>query len=185
MPQHASSSPSRAAPNRRRPTLSSYLPPLLRQLLGESDGARADAPTSTDEAELLVIIGYGRVPAKIAKRVPIGLALTYASFWMSPADVTQANRLAAQGLVTWVNYPELGEPRLGRVEPRLLVDQAPQQLDGVLAVDAEAKRAWDDVKGAVMASAISRMITRVVAGYAAGAAAKGATKDEGKQIVAT
>ena len=171
--------PSLAEPIRRLAALSSYRTPRLRQLLGESEGASADAPTSTDEAELLVIIGYGRVPAKIAKRVPIGLALTYASFWMSPADVTQANRLAAQGLVTWVNYPELGEPRLGRVEPRLLVDQAPQQLDGVLAVDAEAKRAWDDVKGAVMASAISRMITRVVAGYAAGAAAKGATKDEG------
>jgi len=170
--------PSLAEPIRRLATLSSYRTPRLRQLLGESEGA-ADASTATDEAELLVIIGYGRVPEKIAKRVPIGLALTYASFFMSPADVTQANRLAAQGLVTWVNYPELGEPRLGRVEPRLFVDQAPQQLDGVLAVDAEARRAWDDVKGAVMASAISRMITRVVAGYAAGAAAKGATKDEG------
>ncbi len=170
--------PSLAEPIRRLATLSSYRTPRLRELLGESDG-KTDASTATDDAELLVIIGYGRVPAKIAKRVPIGLALTYASFFMSPADVTQANRLAAQGLVTWVNYPELGEPRLGRVEPRLFVDQGPQQLDGVLAVDVEARRAWDDAKGAVMAAAISRMIARVVAGYAAGAAAKGASKDEG------
>jgi tetratricopeptide (TPR) repeat protein len=173
--------PSLAEPVRRLAALSSYRTPRLRQLLGEGAAAAtpADAPTSTDQAELLVIIGYGRVPEKIAKRVPIGLALTYASFFMSPADVTQANRLAAQGLVTWVNYPELGEPRLGRVEPRLFVDQTATQLDGVLAVDAEARRAWDEAKGAVMASAITRMIARVVAGYAAGAAAKGASKDEG------
>jgi hypothetical protein len=170
--------PSLAEPVRRLAAQSSYRTPRLRQLLAEGDGA-ADAGSSDDSAELLVVIGYGRVPPKIAKRVPIGLALTFASFYMSPADVTQANRLAAQGLVTWVNYPELAEPRLGHVEPRLFVDQGPQPLDGVLAVDAEARHAWDDAKGAVMASAISRLITRAVAGYAAGAVTKGATKEAG------
>jgi hypothetical protein len=174
--------PSLQEPIRRLATQSAYRSPRLRQLLGESEGSApsADAaPAPSDDAELLVIIGYGRVPAKIAKRVPIGLALTYASFFMSPANVTQANRLAAQGLVTWVNYPELGQPRLGRIEPRLFVDQTPQALDGILAVDAEARRAWDDVKGPVMAAAISRTIARVLAGAAAGAAAKGASNDEG------
>jgi len=38
----------------------------------------------------------------LAKRIPIGLALTYASAFMSPANASQANHLAAQGLVTWV-----------------------------------------------------------------------------------
>jgi hypothetical protein len=188
--------PSLAEPIRRLAALSSYRTPRLRQILGEGEGApaanappaadapAADAPTSTDDAaELLVIIGYGRVPAKIAKRVPIGLALTYASFFMSPANVTQANRLAAQGLVTWVNYPELGQPHLSRVEPRLFVDQKPQALDGVLAVDVEARRAWDEAKGQVMAAAITRTITRVLAGYAAGAAVKGASKDEGLGVL--
>jgi hypothetical protein len=179
--------PSLNEPIRRLATQSGYRSPRLRQYLGESDGAPSasespagDNPAAaSDDAELLVIIGYGRVPAKIAKRVPIGLALTYASFFMSPANVTQANRLAAQGLVTWVNYPELGQPRIGKVEPRLFVDQKPQALDGILAVDAEARRAWDDAKGQVMAAAITRTITRVLAGMAAGSAAKAASKDEG------
>ena len=43
------------------------------------------------------MIGYGRVPAKIAKRIPIGLALTYVSGAISPNDVSKANYLAAQG----------------------------------------------------------------------------------------
>ena len=44
--------------------------------------------------------------------IPIGLALTYASLYMSPAQNETANRLALQGLVTWVNYPELGKPQM-------------------------------------------------------------------------
>ena len=142
--------------------------------------AREAAAPSDDAGDLLVIVGYGRVPAKVAKRIPIGLALTYASVFMSPANYQQANRLAAQGLVTWINYPELGKPRVGWIDPQLSVDRAPQALDGVLAVDLEAQRAWEDAKGAVIASAITRMVTRIVAGTAAG---YGAGKASGNDLV--
>jgi hypothetical protein len=114
-----------------------------------------------DSAEILVVVGYGRVPEKIAKRIPIGLALTYASLWMSPANAAQANRLAAQGLVTWINYPELGKPRGTYDHPTVSLDGNWLQLEGALAVDLEAKRAWDDARGAVVASAITRMVARV------------------------
>jgi uncharacterized protein len=179
--------PSLDEPIRRLSQLSSYRTPRLRRALGESTAAvgatgrdtspaastsAPDAAATPEDAELLVIIGYGRVPAKIARRIPIGLALTYASMYMSPADQATANRLALQGLVTWVNYPELGKARLGWVDPRLSVDRKPQVLDGILAVDAEARRAWDSAKGAVVASAITRMITRIVAGEAVGSVAK-------------
>jgi hypothetical protein len=168
--------PSLTEPIRRLAAQSSYRTPRLRQVLGESDTSQASAAApASDDAELLVIIGYGRVPAKIARRIPIGLALTYASLYMSPADSSAANRLAAQGLVTWVNYPELGKARLGWTDPRVSVDRRAQALDGVLAVDAEARRAWDDARGAIVASAITRMITRIVAGEAAGAGVKSAT----------
>jgi hypothetical protein len=131
-----------------------------------------------DSAELLVIVGYGRVQPKIAKRIPIGLALTYASMFMSPANYQQANRLAAQGLVTWINYPELGKARTGWIDPQLSVDRTPQALDGVLAVDLEAQRAWEDAKGAVIASAITRMVTRIIAGTTAGYAAGKASNND-------
>ncbi|HTQ04892.1 MAG TPA: hypothetical protein VMI54_13595 [Polyangiaceae bacterium] len=169
--------PSLEEPIRRLAQQSSYRTPRLRDLIGNAGSSARDAPAASDDAELLVIIGYGRVPAKIARRVPIGLALTYASLYLGAGEDATANRLAAQGLVTWVNYPELGRPHLGWVDPRLAVDREPTALDGVLAVDQEAQRAWDDAKGPIMAAAITRTITRVLAGTAAGAVAESASKN--------
>ena len=164
-------------PIRRLSQQAGYSSPRLRELLGKApaaDPSAADAP-SEDDAELLVMVNFGRVPAKIAKRVPIGLALTYASAFMSPASAAQANQLALQGLVTWVNYPELGEPRSTYGRPTFMLDGQWQRLEGILAVDREAKRAWEKARGAIVASAITRTITRVVAGQATKAAAGGDT----------
>jgi len=135
------------------------------------DAAEASAPPEPPaidrtQGELLVIVSFGRVPAKFAKRVPIGLALTWASDSMSPHDRSRASALAAQGLVTWVNYPELGQPRGEYDIPGFTLDGRPQALEGILALDREAQRAWEKARGAVIASAITRMITRVVAGEA-------------------
>jgi hypothetical protein len=120
-------------------------------------------------------VSYGRVPAKVAKRVPIGLALTYASMFISPANAATANRLAAQGLVTWINYPELGKPKGTYDTPAVSLDGKWVQLEGALAVDLEAQRAWEEAKGPIMAAAIVRMITRVVAGEALRRSAKDST----------
>jgi hypothetical protein len=130
------------------------------------EGASASPAASEGSAEVLVIISYGRVPAKIAERWPIGLALTIAATHMSPAQTSQANYLAAQGLVTWVNFPSLGKPRGEYGIPELFVDERQLPLEGLLAVDTEAVRAWKEVQGAIVASAITRMVTRIVAGEA-------------------
>lgn len=136
---------------------------------GSADTAVGEAP-----AELLVVVNYGRVPAKVPKRVPIGLALTYASGIISPTDVTRANELAAQGLVTWVNYPALGsEAKLG--VPELIVDGKDEPIELGLAVDTEANKAWDEARGTLVASAITRLITRLVAGEVARKASGGGT----------
>ncbi|HEX6273738.1 MAG TPA: hypothetical protein VFZ53_11885 [Polyangiaceae bacterium] len=177
--------PSLHEPIRRLSRDSGYRSPRIRKILGESEGAApavdgppaapADAPPADDSAELFVVVGYGRVPEKIAKRIPIGLALTYATLWMSPANAATANRLAAQGLVTWINYPELAKPRGTYDVPTVALDGQWVQLEGALAVDLEAKRAWEDARGAVVASAITRMIARVVAGEALRQSAKDST----------
>lgn len=130
---------------------------------GASDGAAA---TPVADAEILVILCFGRVPAKIAQRVPIGLALTYASGAISPNDEARANSLAAQGLVTWVNFPDLEPAKRYPETPFFELDEDRQDLDGV-AVDKLTVDAWNEGKGAVIASAITRMISRVVAGQAA------------------
>jgi hypothetical protein len=141
--------------------LDNYRSPRLRAL-----GAEEPSPAAADDesGEVLVIVSYGRVSAKIAKRVPIGLALTIAAIYLSPAQSSKANYLAAQGLVTWVNYPALGKPKGTYGLPEMYIDERAHALEGLLAVDVEAQRAWKEVEGAVVASAITRMITRIVAG---------------------
>jgi hypothetical protein len=119
------------------------------------------------------VLNYGRVPAKIPKRIPIGLALTYASGIISPNDAARANELAAQGLVTWINYPVLGDSPKSYGSPLVSVDGTAVPVEVALAVDVEAKRAWDDARGAVVASAITRLIARVVAGETTKRAAGG------------
>jgi len=155
--------PSLEEPVRRLSTIASYRSPRLTAIV---EKAPAPAEAKDDQGEILVIINFGRVPAKIAKRIPIGLALTYASAFMSPASAAQANALAAQGLVTWINYPELGKPHGTYETPGFSLDGSWQTLEGALAVDAEARRTWDAAKGAIIASAITRMVARIVAGEA-------------------
>ncbi|HVU01356.1 MAG TPA: hypothetical protein VHE30_06375 [Polyangiaceae bacterium] len=162
-------------PVKRLLAIGSYRTPRLREVAGERKAdaapdappAEPSSPPPDDESgEILVVVNFGRVPAKVAKRIPIGLALTYVSGALSPTDASRANYLAAQGLVTWVNYPELGKGRGAYETPGFALDGAWQRLEGTLAVDEEARKAWEDAKGAVIASAITRMITRVAAGEA-------------------
>src|SRR5690606_27170065 len=63
--------PSRAGPVQRLLASGGYRSPRLAKV---ASAASAEEP-SADSAELLVIVSYGRVPHKVAQRVPIGLAL--------------------------------------------------------------------------------------------------------------
>ena len=153
-----------AEPLRRLQQQGGYSSPRIRDLLAKSPPAPPSADAKDDDGELLVIVNFGRVPAKYAKRIPIGLALTYASGALSPMDQGRANDLALQGLVTWVNYPELGNARGTWGQPTFKLDGQWEPMEGILAVDQETKRAWDKARGAVVASAITRTLTRVVAG---------------------
>ncbi|GMV19494.1 MAG: hypothetical protein HS104_02370 [Polyangiaceae bacterium] len=173
-------------PVKRLAESASYRSPRIRAILGEQDPTltpppqppaegeeeeaeqapppKPAAPDKRELAELLVIVSFGRVPAKVAKRVPIGLALTWVSGDLAPHDRQRASALAAQGLVTWVNYPELGKARGKYDVPEFALDGSWQRLEGIVAVDREAERAWENAKGAVVASAITRLIARVAAG---------------------
>jgi hypothetical protein len=139
---------------------SSYRTPRITKVLDEAKGA---SPPDPGQAEVLVVVNYGRVPEKVPKRIPIGLALTYASGIISPTDAAKANELAAQGLVTWVNYPSLSESR-PVTAARFFVDAEPQTLEVALEVDSEAQKSWEGARGTLVASAITRLITRLIAG---------------------
>jgi len=106
----------------------------------------------------------------VAKRVPIGVALTISAIFLPPGAEQQARRLAGQGLVTWVNYPEL-EPTRARYNPPVItVDGAVRPFEMVANVDAIVQRAWDQSKGRVIAAAVIRMLARAAVGAGVGVA---------------
>ncbi|MDP9150008.1 MAG: hypothetical protein M3O36_08730 [Myxococcota bacterium] len=125
----------------------------------------------TGQAELVVVVGYGRVPHKIAQRMPIGLALTWASGALSPTDTEAANQLAAQGLVTWVNYPTLGPDGGGYGLPSCTLDGTAVALDEAVDVTSAVRAEWKKIEAKVIVSAITRTVARFGAGKVAQAAA--------------
>ncbi|WP_437673459.1 hypothetical protein [Sorangium sp. So ce131] len=131
------------------------------------------------EAELVVVVGFGRVPQKVPQRLPIGLALTVVADDISPTDRARANALAAKGLVTWINYPTLARGKGGYSIPTLKLDGRPQRLEQALDVEAQVRSAWKKSEGTVILSAITRTLARVAAGEAAQGATEAAAEDSG------
>ena len=154
---------------------SSYTTPRLRELVqGPSSGQAGGAPLENDvlgrgngggdTGDVLVVVGYGRVPMKIPNRVPIGLALTLVAGDIEPGKAAAANRLAAQGLVTWVNYPSLGPEHGGYALPEVNVDGSYVQLTEAVDVTTQVREEWKKVEGKIILSAITRLIARVAVG---------------------
>jgi hypothetical protein len=140
-----------------------------------ADGGEA-APAEGG-GEIVTVIGYGRVPHKIPNRVPIGLALTYASVFLRAADVAAANQMAAQGLVTWVNYPSLAKGNDALETPSLTVDGQAEQLSLAVDVTSQVRAEWKEIEGGIMAAAILRMIVRTATGLGIQAATSGGSEE--------
>lgn len=164
----------------------SYKSPRLKALLPaeSAPGTDSGAPAASakDEGDVLVVVGYGRVPHKIPQRIPIGLALTMVSGSLSPHDRARANDLAAQGLVTWVNFPALAPSSDYSDKPSVTIDGQPVAVDVAIDLDKEVRAEWKRLEGGIIAKSITRMITRVVAGQGVRAAAG---KNEGLGIFAS
>jgi tetratricopeptide (TPR) repeat protein len=142
---------------------SGYRSPRLKPIV---EAGLKERPKGT--GELLVIVGFGRVPALHAKRVPIGLALSMASMFLSPMYNQSAARMAGQGLVTWVNYPELEAAPRNYALPVVQVDGSMLGLDTVTDVEALVRAAYDKQKGQMLAAAIIRMVVRGAVGAGVG-----------------
>lgn len=151
---------------RRLAAVGNYRSPRLTKLLEEGE-----APPADDSGEILFVVGYGRVPHKVAERIPIGLALTYFASAMQPNDVAAANQLAAQGLVTWINFPTLA-PGQGKFSvPGVRLDGKLVQLEEAVDIDHEVRKEWNKIEGKIIISAITRMIARFAVGQGIQAAA--------------
>ncbi len=143
-----------------------YRSPRINAVLKDDKPAVDD-----DTGEVLFVVGYGRVAHKISNRIPIGLALTYFSGAISPADRAAANKIAAQGLVTWVNFPSLA-PGRGKWEvPSCRLDNEYVQLEEAVDVDTQVREEWKTIEGKIIVSAITRLIARFAVGQGIQAAA--------------
>jgi tetratricopeptide (TPR) repeat protein len=141
--------------------------PRIKALLHEGE----TAPAEDDTGEVLFVVGYGRVAHKISNRIPIGLALTYFSSAISPTDHAAANKIAAQGLVTWVNYPSLA-PGQGKYSiPACKLDGQYVQLEEAVDVDKQVREEWKKIETKIIVSAITRLIARFAVGQGIQAAA--------------
>ncbi len=132
-------------------------------------GAELPAPGgeragTDDSGEILFVIGYGRVPHKIAERIPIGLALTLYAHYMPPSDRALAMDLATQGLVTWINFPTLGQGQGDYANPTCKLDSGWVELEQVVDVSHEVRAQWKKIEGQIIVSAITRMIARFAVG---------------------
>ncbi|MGF1469471.1 MAG: hypothetical protein ACFCGT_25400 [Sandaracinaceae bacterium] len=151
-----------------------YRSPRLEELVARQPPCPAPCAPEPG-ADVLIIVSHGRVPALEARRINVGLALTFAAPFLAPTNYVTARRLAAQGLVTYLNFPALGETTQRWGAATATLNGASLPLEDALAVDEEARRAYEGVKGQIMAAAVTRMITRVAAGQVARAAGRGGT----------
>ncbi len=137
-----------------------YRSPRIEKAIGD----HAEAPAKDDAGDVLFVVGYGRVAHKVAERIPIGLALTYFSSALSPNDVARANELAAQGLVTWINFPTLARGQGKYDVPGVRLDGDWVELEEAVDVDRQVREEWKRIEGKIIVSAITRMIARVAVG---------------------
>ena len=127
-------------------------------------------PPAADEGELLIVIESGFAPYREAKRIPIGLALTIAATdpgWRrSPDRRRSADRLAAEGLFKWVNYPELHKGHANHSRFKLNVGSNTVGVRLALDVEAQAQRYFESIRPQVVIASITRLITRAAASAA-------------------
>jgi uncharacterized protein len=143
-----------------------YRSPRIKALVDKGVPSRED-----DGGEVLFVVGYGRVPHKIPERIPIGLALTLFADSISPADHAAANKIALQGLVTWINFPTLAPGQGNYATPSVELDGRWIQLEEAVNVDREVRAEWKRIEGRIIVSAITRMIARFAVGQGIQAAA--------------
>jgi uncharacterized protein len=141
--------------------------PRIKSLLKEDEKA---APED-DSGEVVFVVGYGRVAHKISNRIPIGLALTLFANDISPTNHAAANKIAAQGLVTWVNFPSLAPGRGKWDIPSCKLDSQYVQLEEAVDVDRQVREEWKKIEGKIIVSAITRLIARFAVGQGIQAAA--------------
>lgn len=133
-----------------------------------TSNAAALASAGADPAgEVLVVAKVGRVPFKVPRRIPIGLAIGLAG-----AYVTGDTTLLEYGMFKVVTYPELVASGSLFERAELAIDGHPVRMDFASDLSAEIVQEYEELKPKIIGAALTRMIARAAAAEGARAAGK-------------
>jgi hypothetical protein len=166
--------PSLVEPIRRLAACSSYRTANIEKAIGDPSSLGPCNPDRPTTGTILVVSGLGLAPHKVAKRIPIGTAIAIAGVFLAVATSAQLHGLIARSLLTFINFPMLEKTPHRYTSHKVLLNGKGVPTEPGLNVTEQVIKAYDSIKGKLMAAAITRMVTRLVAGIATEKAVKAA-----------
>lgn len=144
-----------------------YRGPKLRRFLKESQPASAEAtdersPEAEPDGEILILLGVGRVPYKVPKRIPVGAAVA-----MAGPVVTDNTELLASLSLKMIVYPELVYRDNVTTGAALSLDGRKLPVEMLTNLSNEVTGEYELMKPKIIAAALTRMIARAAAAEAA------------------
>lgn len=170
----AGSYPSLTDPILRLASCTSFRTDAIEKVLTGGEKPAQCEKHAPGKGTILVISGTGLAPYKVAKRIPIGAAIVIAGAYLGALETERAQRFAARGLLTFINFPVLEKTPEYFSRTEVTIDGRQESTEQGMHVTEEVIRSWDGIKGRLMVAAITRMITRLAAGVATEQAVKSA-----------
>jgi len=143
----------------RGPKLREYLKELQAAPTGTTD---ANSPGAETDGEILILLGVGRVPYKVPKRIPVGAAIAMAGP-AATGDTELLSRLALKMIV----YPELVYRANVTTGAAVSMDGRKLPVEMLTNLSNEVTGEYDQMKPKVIAAALTRLIARAAAAEAA------------------
>ena len=129
--------------------------------------AGVDAEPEEEGPSVLTITFSGRAPYRVAERLPVGIVFAMirqdAQYALGERDAAVYNRIVAEGLLTWVNFPQLVPADTPPRPIRVAVDGRTIDSPLIANVESFAVAQWESERTGIAFSAITRAITRVLA----------------------
>ena len=135
----------------------------LKAYLGELNesplAAKESQPASGEpDGEILIVLGLGRVPYKVPRRMALGAALGYAGLW-----VTGNPDILAHTVFKFVAYPELTMPDSQVTGAAVSLNGQDLPAEMLTDLGAEITSEYETIKPKIIGAALTRMIARAVA----------------------
>jgi hypothetical protein len=131
------------------------------------DAALAEASASETESELITITFSGMAPYRVAQRIPIGAVFIMMrqnrQYALGESNAAVYNRIVAEGLLTWINFPTLVAANNGLGTIQNEVDGRRTDASLIANVELFAMAQWEAERSGIAFAAITRAIVRVLA----------------------